>query len=437
MTDQELRKLLPTIKEIFSSISDDVLALFKELSIDRESLNKNVPNSVKRAFKRKISNWQSQGIVKGYFKFKLDNLNKYTYGNILELCIYSIYAKAEQEIFENSKKVFVKIANDCYEQAKEEHPNPPVTIPDILTWAYIYKWLKVLNINATYEEYLQSLSMTAVEEMFKKCVQTINSEGVLSEEDIEKLLDKQSNRVLNINGDKESGIVEHMSEVVGNHAYIDPFPNEKAMFIAEMDERTTMMCSSLNGQIFNTKKTNIFKRYSDYHKQVIEYEIEGLVEGINMPPITDNFHWCRSTMTFQVEDISEEQSEEKIKSFDVNNQQVLKEAIEKGIVLDKINKEKQAKHCDEDENFDEQRSYIFGNVDDAIKLYNKYRGHGEVYIRNNGSFIEYVETGKTVGLYQNNKKGADYIGCTSSIIKIHYSKTGSHLYPGIKDEELK
>ena len=437
MTDQELRKLLPTIKEIFSSISDDVLALFKELSIDRESLNKNVPNSVKRAFKRKISNWESQGIVKGYFKFKLDNLNKYTYGYILELCIYSIYAKAEQEIFENSKKVFVKIANDCYEQAKEEHPNPPVTIPDILTWAYIYKWLKVLNINATYEEYLQSLSMTAVEEMFKKCVQTINSEGVLSEEDIEKLLDKQSNRVLNINGDKESGIVEHMSEVVGNHAYIDPFPNEKAMFIAEMDERTTMMCSSLNGQIFNTKKTNIFKRYSDYHKQVIEYEIEGLVEGINMPPITDNFHWCRSTMTFQVEDISEEQSEEKIKSFDVNNQQVLKEAIEKGIVLDKINKEKQAKHCDEDENFDEQRSYIFGNVDDAIKLYNKYRGHGEVYIRNNGSFIEYVETGKTVGLYQNNKKGADYIGCTSSIIKIHYSKTGSHLYPGIKDEELK
>lgn len=431
MTDQELRKLLPTIKEIFSSISDDVLALFKELSIDRESLNKNVPNSVKRAFKRKISNWESQGIVKGYFKFKLDNLNKYTYGNILELCIYSIYAKAEQEIFENSKKVFVKIANDCYEQAKEEHPNPPVTIPDILTWAYIYKWLKVLNINATYEEYLQSLSMTAVEEMYKKCVQTINSEGILSEEDIEKLLDKQSNRVLNINGDKESGIIEHMSEVVGNHAYIDPFPNEKAMFIAEMDERTTMMCSSLNGQIFNTKKTNIFKRYSDYHKQVIEYEIEGLVEGINMPPITDNFHWCRSTMTFQVEDTSEEQSEENNKSFDVNNQQVLKEAIEKGIVLDKINKEKQAKHCDEDENFDEQRSYIYGNVDDAVKLYNKYRGTGLVKSLMNGAIREYVKVPKIIGVYQNNKDKVKY---ESSTLIIIYSKTGSHLYAGENNE---
>ena len=106
-------------------------------------------------------------------------------------------------------------------------------------------------------------------------------------------------------------------------------------------------------------------------------------------------------------------------------------------MLDKINKEKQAKHCDEDENFDEQRSYIFGNVDDAIKLYNKYRGHGKIDINNNGSFVEYVETGKIVGLYQNNKKGADYIGYTSSIIKIHYSKTGSHLYPGRKKRKKK
>ena len=418
---------------MFASVGDDVLALFKELSIDRKSLNKTVPKSVKRAFKRKVSSWQSQGIVKGYFKFKLDNLNKYTYANILDLCIYSIYALCEKEIFEYSKELFVTVANDCYDQAKDEHPNPPVTIPDILTWAYIYKWLKVLNI--PFEEYLQSLTLTAHDEMFSKCIQAINGDKILTWEELEKLLNRQSNRILNINDDKFSGTLDDMSRRTGNKAYIEPFPNEKAIFIAEMDERTTRMCASLNGQIFNTKDTNVFRRYSDSQKNIVEYEVEGLVEGINLPPIDDNFHWCRSTMTFQVEDTSEEQSEENNKSFDVNNQQVLKEAIEKGTILDKINKEKQAKHCDEDENFDEERSHIYGDIDDAIKLYNKYRGHGEVYIRNNGSFIEYVETGKTVGLYQNNKKGADYIGCTSSIIKIHYSKTGSHLYPGIKEEK--
>ena len=420
---------------MFASVGDDVLALFKELSIDRKSLNKTVPKSVKRAFKRKVSSWQSQGIVKGYFKFKLDNLNKYTYANILDLCIYSIYAMCEKEIFEYSKELFVTVANDCYDQAKDEHPNPPVTIPDILTWAYIYKWLKVLNI--PFEEYLQSLTLTAHDEMFSKCIQAINGDKILTWEELEKLLNRQSNRILNINDDKFSGTLDDMSRRTGNKAYIEPFPNEKAIFIAEMDEHTTRMCASLNGQIFNTKDTNVFRRYSDSQKNIVEYEVEGLVEGINLPPIDDNFHWCRSTMTFQVEDTSEEQNEEKTKSLDVNNQQALMEAIEKGIVLDKINKEKQAKHCDEDENFDEQRSHIYGNVDDAIKLYNKYRGSGEVFINNNGSFIEYVETGKTVGLYQNNKKGADYIGYTSSIIKIHYSKTGSHLYPGRKKRKKK
>ncbi len=264
-------------------------------------MNKNVPKSVKKAFKRKVSKWETQGIVKGYFKFKIDNLSKYTYSNILELCIYAIYAYYEQEIFNSSKQTLVNVANDCFEQAKKEIPHCPVEIPDILTWAYIYKWLKIISVNATYEEYLESLTMTATDEMFKKCLQSINSDVDLNEEDIEKLLEKQSNRVLNINDDKYSGVIESMARTVGNKAYIEPFPNEKALFIAEMDERTTKMCKSLNGQIFNTKDKNVFRRYSDSQKGIIEYEIDGLVEGINLPPINDNFHWCRSTITYQVD----------------------------------------------------------------------------------------------------------------------------------------
>ena len=416
---------------MFASIGDDVLALFKELSIDRKSLNKTVPNSVKRAFKRKVSNWQSQGIVKGYFKFKLDNLNKYTYANILDLCIYAIYAMCEKEIFEYSKELFVTVANDCYDQAKDEHPNPPVTIPDILTWAYIYKWLKVLNI--PFEEYLQSLTLTAHDEMFSKCIQAINGDKILTWEELEKLLNRQSNRILNINEDKFSGTLDDMSRRTGNKAYIEPFPNARALFIAEMDEATTRMCASLNGQIFNTKDTNVFRRYSDSQKNIVEYEVEGLVEGINLPPIDDNFHWCRSTIIYQVDDKEDEKPEkqEKIKSFDIDNQYILKEALENGTILDEINKEKQAKHCDEDENFDEERSYIYGDIDDAIKLYNKYRGTGLVKTLVNGSIREYVITPDIVGFYQNNKDNERY---ESDCLMIIYSKTGSHLYAGEKNE---
>lgn len=397
-------------------------------------MNKTVPKSVKRAFKRKVSSWQSQGIVKGYFKFKLDNLNKYTYANILDLCIYSIYAMCEKEIFGYSKELFVTVANDCYDQAKDEHPNPPVTIPDILTWAYIYKWLKVLNI--PFEEYLQSLTLTAHDEMFSKCIQAINKDKILTWEELEKLLNRQSNRILNINDDKFSGTLDDMSRRTGNKAYIEPFPNEKAIFIAEMDERTTRMCASLNGQIFNTKDTNVFRRYSDSQKNIVEYEVEGLVEGINLPPIDDNFHWCRSTIIYQVDDKEDEKPEKQTVYKEVARQISLKEAKEKGLVLDKLNKEKQAKHCDKDKNFDKTRSYIYGDVEDAERLYNEYSGRGDVYLDRGKSIVETVDTGKIIGFYQNNKKDG-YIGYPSSVIKIHYSKTGSHLYPGIKEEEKK
>lgn len=190
------------------------------------------------------------------------------------------------------------IANDCFNQAKKELPTPLKGIPEILAWGYICKWLKVFNLSCTYEEYLDTLVMTDVEEMYSKCIQSINSNRDLRQEDISKTIDKQKNRVLNVNEDKFSGVVDTMARTVGNKAYIEPFPNEKVLFVAEMDERTTKMCASLNGQVFNTKDNNKFTRYSDSQKGIIEYDIDGLVEGINLPPIADNFHWCRSTVTY-------------------------------------------------------------------------------------------------------------------------------------------
>ena len=279
------------------SISDDVLALLKELSINHTSLNKSVPSSVKRAFKRKVKEWQSKGIVSKYFKYLLDQ-NKYTYSDILRLSIYAIYEEKHLEIFEETKNLYVVVANDCYSQAKKELPKVPKDIPEILAWAYISKWLKVFSMNCTFEEYLETLVMTDVEETYSKCIQSINNDRDLTLEDISKTLEKQKNRVLNVSEDKYSGVVDTMARTVGNKAYTEPFPNEKVLFIAEMDERTTKMCTSLNGQVFNTKDNNKFTRYSDSQKGIIEYDIDGLVDGINLPPINDNFHWCRSTLTY-------------------------------------------------------------------------------------------------------------------------------------------
>lgn len=69
------------------------------------------------------------------------------------------------------------------------------------------------------------------------------------------------------------------------------------------------MCHSLDGQLFYINKKNEFNRY--YGETQKDLRIEkikcfGLVIGLNLPPISHHFHWCRSTITYQVpkEDIS-------------------------------------------------------------------------------------------------------------------------------------
>ena len=152
----------------------------------------------------------------------------------------------------------------------------------------------------TFEEYLGILNQTASEESARLFINSINQDLELNETRTSQVIEKQLHRLIYVNDDKYSGCIENISRQVGNLAYIDPFPNQKVKFIAEMDDRTTKMCMSLNDQIFNTKDKNIFYRYSDEAKTKIRYEIDGLELGINMPPIMDHFHWCRSILTYQV-----------------------------------------------------------------------------------------------------------------------------------------
>ncbi len=407
------------------------------MAINRSSLNKTVPNSVKRAFKRKIKKWKQKGLVTGYFQYMLDSIKKYTYANILKACIYAIYVEAETKIFEESKQVFVTVANDCYKQAKKEIIHCPIIIPDILTWAYISKWLNVFSLNCSYGEYLKTLTMTDSDEMFKKCIQAINSESDLKEEDIAKLIEKQQNRVLKIGKDettgseKFSGIMESMSRTVGNNAYIQPFPNQQVKFVAELDSRTTKMCLSLNGQIFNTIDTNKFKRYSDKAKTEVSYETKGLVQGINLPPIEDHFHWCRSTITYQIDETLKT-LEQEIYKHPLTNYFEFFDKIDLGIIDDKINEEKQRKHCSEEKEFDKDRSYIYGDVEEAKRLYKKYQGHGEISVDKNHEVREYVKTDHIVGVFNSTNIKKPY---ESKYLLIIHSKTGAHLYAGRDDEK--
>lgn len=71
---------------------------------------------------------------------------------------------------------------------------------------------------------------------------------------------------------------------------------KKVQFIATMDDKTTDMCKSLNGQIFSIKGLNKYYRYSAIDDRDVLYTTKGLKLGENLPPIDNGIHHCRSTI---------------------------------------------------------------------------------------------------------------------------------------------
>lgn len=294
-----MKKYHKEFVDIFKDTSYELIDLFNYLKVKPSELNKKVPDSVKRRLLSKISNWKKNGIVKGYFDYLIKNTKKYTYANVLMLMTYGIYFEKRNQIVNISKNIFQIVAKDSYNRGYTDLFKKSPFSYEILTWAYISKFLNVLNSNMNFEEYMNYLAQISAQESYTKLLQFIRQESDIKLKDLKKTIQKQKNRILNVNDDKYSGVLDTLSIQLGNEIYINVSPkNEKCMFIAEIDDKTTPMCLSLNGQIFNTRDKNTFIRYSDELKRNREYTIDGLVEGINMPPIIDHFHYCRSTLTF-------------------------------------------------------------------------------------------------------------------------------------------
>lgn len=126
----------------------------------------------------------------------------------------------------------------------------------------------------------------------------------IKKKNLDNLMLKQQKRHLNINVDKYSGSVESHVQFLVNQAILEVGKQagmEKCKFIGINDKVQTKMCHSMNNQIFYLNKENVFKRYSANAEAIINYRVRGMVLGINLPPLIDHFHYCRSTITYQVD----------------------------------------------------------------------------------------------------------------------------------------
>lgn len=279
------------IQEKISLLGIDELNVLNDIASEK---NKQTCNNF-------IDRWRKDGLLYGYFGAKCNNIynrKRVTNNAILELYIYYCYEMFEREVEEDENKVFRHLANYYYNDGIKQAGGKPKDIPNQL----YYNLLKEPCVNGyNLEEYKGAKALQSTYQTHRLAVSQIQQGQLPKVKNMEREFEHQLNERLKV-GAKISGVIDMILIGINNSAIIEGIkeatPNAKVKFIAVMDDRTTPMCESLHGQIFNVDGENVFIRWSDSLKQMRKYKCNGLVRGLNLPPISDHFHFCRSTIMY-------------------------------------------------------------------------------------------------------------------------------------------
>lgn len=277
----------------------------------------------------------------------------YTLRKTVEFFTCILYREAFERISAVSKEVFVTGARDVYSQALEDLG---IGTDRTLSEKEILEMAVLPDMEQTFEEHLQTMASTQAQEMSEYIFSITVTDDEISEEVIRAKLKTQGNRIISVTEaepekketppekpseprkpaseppeedkqedvqeeekpsekapenpqdefefDKQSGTLVDTARVVDNTAYISAVSADDpvkflCMFIAEIDDVTTKMCRSMNGRLFWVNDWNEFTRWSDMNKDYVHVKIFGLQLGVNLPPIRDHFHWCRSTVQYE------------------------------------------------------------------------------------------------------------------------------------------
>jgi hypothetical protein len=173
------------------------------------------------------------------------------------------------------------------------------------------------HLGSIWSDYIQNEINYNANMLFKQIMIDISQENKidLNSDVYKKIFDKQQRTHLNIKDDKYSGGIDAQTVFIANQTILEvgkDYDMKKVMFISDMCGNVTKMCKNMHKMVFNLKGQNVFDRwYGDSAKDLKEVivDVDGLVLGINMPPITGHFHWCHSTLTYQIdEDLADETS---------------------------------------------------------------------------------------------------------------------------------
>lgn len=298
--DNYLLSYLSNYNKINRNTKDSIQDVLNSIKINYKDINKIIPIVEKDRLNRKIRKVLKN---KGYLSFKLIetlNKNNITYLELIRSLIYICYLEEEKELEEINEKLFYKVCENSYNQGIKDIGNKTMSF----NLEIFYLLFNIPMFNATINEYLEMITLTNADETLNNTLvyMQLNKELDVNNKNYQGLFKKQKNRYISDN--LNSGGIVNIAENLTNSAYLQAGIDTKAdkcRFISEVDNRTTEMCNTLNNQEFYLNKMNVYQRYSDIDKRIVTYHTQGLVQGENLPPISNHFHWCRSTITYLID----------------------------------------------------------------------------------------------------------------------------------------
>ena len=310
---KELKQLYLKISKQKQSRLQEIVDTFK---FDFDTLYNMADTKTKNRVNTYIEEWKDKGLLTGYFGILAKNIYKRTRvknSEILELLIYGAYIEEQSKIQEQELNIMYDDANYYYQEGQQEVNN---TLPkkerkplNILKWAFFLAMLDQPNAKGyIYKQYIQATIQFNAQQIYRQMTIDLQQQKQpdITNDIYQNLIRRQSNSRLNIkDGKAVSGDVDVTLIGLSNLAKVEGIKlldkNAECLFISDLCENVTDMCSHMNLYKFKVNDWNNFDRwYGETAKElrIERIKVKGLVLGINLPPITHHFHYCHSTIMY-------------------------------------------------------------------------------------------------------------------------------------------
>ncbi len=312
--DKKLSSFLVNSKKINKKLRDEIQEILDSIKFTSDDIYKYADIKYIAKLQKKIKELKSKGNLKGYAGYLLNRLynkTKLKNNEVLKGLIMVEFYKKNIELDEIETTLFEEVAEISYQtEVKRLKPDKwkHLSLPDAFIYSLLinpvyngWKWLdyKDGNIN-----YYSTMLYDAIEDLMNR-----EQELDVYSPELNKVFEKEQRSYINkkkeVSRDKDIYIDEYYGPVddvvcyIANASALRGMVDSgvtKVQFVAVIDEVTTKMCESLNGQVFDIFEWNTYDRYSKADDKNVVYKTKGLKLGENLPPIDNSYHHCRSTI---------------------------------------------------------------------------------------------------------------------------------------------